>query len=123
LLVVDDEEHILSTARRALEKHHYQVLVASTGEEALRVFTENAGAIKMVLTDMLMPGMGGLNLIRALRALQPELKIVACSGFDHDEKKAELAALGIKDVLAKPFTTSQLLKTLRRVLAGQHEKI
>ena len=118
VLVVDDEEHILSTIRRALEKHHYQVLVAGTGEEALRIFAEHAGAVKMVLTDMLMPGMGGVKLIRALRSLQPDLKVIACSGFDHEEKKSELADLGVTDILAKPFTSAQLLKKIRCVLAG-----
>lgn len=118
VLVVDDEEHILSTTKRVLEKHHYQVLVAGTGEEALRVFAENAGAVKLVLTDMIMPGMGGVKLIRALRTLQPDIKVIACSGFDHEEKKNELADLGIKETLAKPFTPAQLLKKLRRVLAG-----
>ncbi len=118
LLVVDDEEHILSTTRRVLEKHHYQVLVAGTGEEALRIFAEQAGAVKLVLTDMIMPGMGGIKLIQALRTLQPDIKVIACSGFDHEEKKDELAGLGIKETLAKPFTPTQLLKKLRRVLAG-----
>lgn len=118
VLVVDDEEHILSTTKRVLEKHHYQVLLANTGEEALKVFAEHAGAIKIVLTDMLMPGMGGVKLIRALLAQQPELKIVACSGFDQEEKKNELTDLGITEVLAKPFTPAQLLKKLRRVLAA-----
>ena len=120
LLVVDDEEHIRSTTRRVLEKHHYRVLVAGTGEEAISVVTEQAGAVKVVLTDMSMPGMGGVKLIRAMRMLQPEIKIVVCSGFDHEEKKGELAELGIAEILAKPFSPAQLLKKIRRVLTEGH---
>lgn len=118
VLVVDDEEHIRSTTRRVLERHHYQVLLACTGEEAIQLYVEHAGAVKIVLTDISMPGMGGIKLIRALRVLQPEIKFIVCSGLDQEEKKNELAEMGITEILSKPFTPVQLLKKLRLILAG-----
>ena len=117
ILLVDDEIPILNSTQRVLERNGYRVLAASNGEEALRLFIEHAGAVKLAITDMMMPGMSGGKLIQALRVLQPNIKVIASSGLDHEDKKAEMTALGISVVLAKPFAPTFLLKAISRMLA------
>ena len=117
VLLVDDEMPILAAVRRVLEKNHYRVLTAGSGEEAVRLFILHASAVKVVITDMMMPGMGGAKLIQALRVLQPGIRVIASSGLSHEDKKAELTALGINEILTKPFSPASLLKTLKRALA------
>jgi len=119
ILVVDDEAAIREATRRILEKHNYRVLTTGNGEEAIRMFVEHRGAVRLVLTDMMMPGMGGLALIRSLRVLEPDIKVVASSGLDQDDKRAEFIALGVTEVLAKPYTPALLLKALDRALVGE----
>jgi signal transduction histidine kinase/CheY-like chemotaxis protein len=116
ILVVDDEANIQQLLRQNLENNHYHVLTAANGEEALRTFVQHQARVRLVLTDVLMPGMGGLALIRALRMLEPRLKIIACSGQDQRSRTAELAAFGVMEVLAKPFSSAYLLKMLHRAL-------
>jgi CheY-like chemotaxis protein len=118
ILVVDDEAAVREVTRRTLEKHRYRVVTAGEGREALTVFMQRWNDVKLVLTDTLMPVMGGVALVRALRALNPELKVVATSGLDEDRRRAELAALGVSDFIRKPFRPQELLAAIERQLAG-----
>jgi hypothetical protein len=116
ILIVDDERPIREVLRAVLEKQRYRVLLAASGEEAIRVFVPQRLTIRLVFTDMMMPGMGGLNLIRSLRVLEPKLPIIACSGLELEEKHPGLIALGVTETLAKPFTAVQVIEAIARVL-------
>jgi PAS domain S-box-containing protein len=116
ILVVDDEKEISATTHYLLEKHNYRVVTAANGREALARFLEYQDAIKLVLTDLMMPVMGGIALIRALRAMQAKLQFVATTGLGQDFKREELAELGVAELLEKPYTPEDLLITIRRVL-------
>ena len=120
ILIVDDEALIREAAQAVLEKHGYRVVTAATGEEAIQMFIRHRAAVRLVLTDVMMPGMGGVALIRSLRVLEAGIKVVASSGMHQEEKQAELAELGIKEILAKPFTQVQLLKILQRALVTKN---
>ncbi|HEY0863548.1 MAG TPA: PAS domain S-box protein [Lacunisphaera sp.] len=120
VLVVDDEEPIREAAGGILLRHGYQVLVAGSGEEAMKVYLDNQGILRLVITDIMMPGMDGLALIRALRALDPSLRIIVSSGLIQGQNTAEFAALDVGGVLAKPFAAAQLLKMVAGVLASPH---
>jgi two-component system CheB/CheR fusion protein len=117
ILLVDDEIPIRDSIRELLEKRHYRVLSAANGEEGLRLFAQQPESVSLVLTDMMMPVMGGLDMIRAIRALSPKVRIIATSGLDEPKRREELAALGVTEILAKPVTPAQLLKSLHRALA------
>jgi CheY-like chemotaxis protein len=117
ILVVDDEELICEMLRRTLTRQGYRVLVALDGAAAIRAFQESHGEIRIVVTDVMMPGMDGFALIRALRAIDPGVKIVASSGLAEAERGEELRALGVRTVLEKPFTPSSLFEAVERVLA------
>ena len=116
ILVVDDEPAIREAMREILELHQYRVLSAADGREALNVYVMERDNVRLVLTDVMMPVMNGTALVRALRALDPDIKVVATSGLDHDGKRTELAQLGVSEILMKPFKSAQLLELVRRQL-------
>jgi two-component system, cell cycle sensor histidine kinase and response regulator CckA len=117
ILVVDDELAVRESTREILEQHQYRVMTAVDGRDAMNVFLKERENVRLVLTDVMMPVMGGVALVRALRALEPNLKVIATTGLDNEGKRTELAALGVADVLMKPFQATQLLNLLRRHLA------
>ena len=116
ILVVDDEDGILQATCKLLTKHGYQSLPASDGAEALSVFSRNRESINAVLTDVMMPVMDGLDLVRVIRKMDPVMKVVASSGLEDDSKFEALKNLGVSTFLAKPYTAEKLLTTLRNIL-------
>ncbi len=116
ILVVDDEENIREITRATLEKFGYRVLTAVDGTDALAAYAEQRDRISLVITDMMMPYMDGSATIRALRRLNPSVKIIAASGLTLSEKSADVQALGVNASLAKPYTAEKLLITLADVL-------
>ena len=100
--------------KRILEAHGYQVVTASDGNKALAYFSQNKGVVSAVITDMNMPQIDGPATVRALRQVDPDVKIIASSGF---RTKAETAqTVGECEFLAKPYSVTNLLETLGRVL-------
>ncbi|HKS27670.1 MAG TPA: PAS domain S-box protein [Pyrinomonadaceae bacterium] len=116
ILVVDDEESIREITRGTLETFGYRVLVASDGTEAVALYAENKDEIKAVLTDMMMPFMDGPATIRALRRLNPQVKIIAASGLSASDKATEASSVGAKTFLPKPYTAEKLLRALDELL-------
>jgi PAS domain S-box-containing protein len=116
ILVVDDEAPILAAVKHCLEKHGYRVLTADDGPAALGVFTDHREEIRLVLTDVMMPEMDGLKLARALRLIDPSVRVIASSGLDPASVPAELAAGFIVDFLNKPYDQHTLCAALRRHL-------
>jgi len=117
VLVVDDEPSILEITRETLEENGYRVLTAPNGQAAVASYERRRGEVSVVLTDMSMPLMDGPTTIRALLALDPGVKIIACSGLRSDPGAEQVKGLMVKAFLTKPYTASTLLATLQRVLA------
>ena len=109
ILVVDDEAPIRLSLRAVLERHGYRVLTASDGAEALSVFLQHRDSVRVVLTDVMMPVMGGIPLIRALRVASKNLNILAMSGLQDSAQRGELEASGVLTVLQKPCSPEDLL--------------
>jgi PAS domain S-box-containing protein len=116
VLVVDDEENILQVTTATLEKYGYKTLTASDGTEAIAVYTQNE-KIDLVITDMSMPYMDGAATIRALRKINPQLKIISTSGLTNFQR-ADNKELNTNAFLLKPFSAEKLLTTIAEVLAG-----
>ena len=118
LLLVEDEAAVRSSARRLLERHGYSVLEARHGADALRIVEESGRPIDLVVTDLVMPEMGGKELAERLRAHRPGLKVLFMSGYT---EKA-IATGGIMPpntgFVEKPFTVEQLMRRLREILDG-----
>jgi signal transduction histidine kinase len=118
LLLVEDEAAVRSSARRLLERNGYTVLEARHGADALRLAESAERPIDLVLTDLVMPEMGGRELVERLRAHRPGLKVLYMSGYT----EKDIAVNGVMPphtgFVEKPFTVEQLTRRLREVLDG-----
>jgi PAS domain S-box-containing protein len=119
ILVVDDEDAVRDCLRRTLERYGYRVVAAAEGREALTVYSQFAGDIRAVVTDMMMPAMGGPATVEALRRIQPHLAIVGMTGFPEQTEVKGLDSLHLPAVLRKPFSGDELLRTLDSALRSQ----
>ena len=122
ILVVDDEDGIIKATCKLLERHNYKVFPATDGAEALTMFSRHRSAIRLILTDVMMPVMDGLALTRVIKKLDGEVKIIASSGLEPDARFEELRALGVDSFLTKPYTAEKLLHSLRDLLADDPAK-
>jgi CheY-like chemotaxis protein len=118
ILVVDDEATVRGTTQRVLEKSGYRVLAAAEGEAALVLYAQHRTAIKAVLADMMMPGMDGPKLVRALRQLDARLPILGMTGLIKQGPFKGLDGLDAVPLLAKPFEVEKLLEALRQTLTA-----
>jgi two-component system cell cycle sensor histidine kinase/response regulator CckA len=116
VLVIDDENAIREVARETLSAFGYRVVVAGDGAEAMAIFAAHRDEVKVVITDMMMPYMDGPATIRALRRLDPKVKIIATSGLKAEDKISGVAQLSVKTFLPKPYTAEKLLNTVASVL-------
>jgi signal transduction histidine kinase/ActR/RegA family two-component response regulator len=120
VLVVDDEPDLINVTRAMLERHGYRVLAANDGTAALAQVSEHKGEIQLVITDILMPFMDGVQFIRALRRLTPGMPIIASSGAlgmpGQQDRTDEVHALGVKQILHKPYSVEVLLRTVHSEL-------
>ena len=117
LLVVDDEPAIRSVAHRVLTTAGYQVVMASNGDEAVRLLRDPDLSLDMVLTDIVMPGMTGAAFTAQVRALRPGLPILFMSGYD----RPDIAAGGIDPfapIISKPFSRPALLAKVSQILTA-----
>jgi two-component system cell cycle sensor histidine kinase/response regulator CckA len=117
ILVVDDEAAIREITKGTLELFGYSVLTASDGTEAVALYAQHRDRIKVVLTDLMMPYMDGAATIRALRKINPELKVIGSSGLTSNGKEAELTKLGVNGFLIKPYSAERLLKSIAELIA------
>jgi len=112
ILVVDDEQNILEITAATLETFGYRALNAKDGAEGLATFAQNQKDIAAVITDISMPLMDGPSMIKALRALDQSVRLIAMSGLMNLEQMSELDRLRVERRLTKPFTAEDLLTTL-----------
>jgi PAS domain S-box-containing protein len=116
ILLVDDEEPLRRVTSGMLEAANYRVLTAVDGRQACALYRAQGQAIKLVLTDMMMPVMDGAALIAELRRLNPQLPVIACSGLAEAGKEEQARSLGAQDFLSKPYTAARLLRALHELL-------
>jgi len=117
VLAVDDESTVLALARDVLEMHGYTVLTARNGEEALRVFREHRSDVALVLLDLTMPVMGGVECFRRMKDLDPRVRVVISSGFSSESTAAEVLREGALEYLQKPYDIEDLARVVRKALA------
>jgi PAS domain S-box-containing protein len=113
ILLVDDEEMLRGLGRSVLERWGYRVLTACNGEEALATLRQFAGDIRLVVLDLNMPGLTGLQLLPLVRGVIPGLRVIFSSG--HGDAEALIQA-GANAFLPKPYHPDELVRLVRRVL-------
>ena len=116
ILFVDDEESIRFAIEVLLRQHGYEVQVAGDGQEALAAYDRLGAKVKLVLTDVMMPVMGGLDLIRHLRERNRDIPIIAASGMADNAAQSQLSAAGASEILSKPYSMETLLQAIHRRL-------
>jgi signal transduction histidine kinase len=116
LLLVEDEAAVRSSARRLLERQGYTVLEARHGADALRLVEESGRPIDLVVTDLVMPEMGGKELAERLRVHRPGLKVLFMSGYTEKAITADGVMPPKTGFVEKPFTVEQLMRRLRELL-------
>lgn len=116
VLIVEDEVALRQLAQRILQSRGYTVMEAANGHEAINVMASHGQRINLVLTDIVMPQMGGRELVERLLPLYPTVKVLFMTGYTEDTLlKHRIAELGIA-VLEKPFTPDALAKAVRQAL-------
>jgi nitrogen-specific signal transduction histidine kinase/CheY-like chemotaxis protein len=119
ILVVEDDAAVRTLIRLALVSHGYTVLVAERGEEAIRLAGSHAGPIHLLVTDVVMPEMGGREAADRLTALRPGLKVLYVSGYTDDAVVRHGVLEAQAHFMQKPFAPSALVAKVRQIL-GQH---
>jgi PAS domain S-box-containing protein len=117
ILLADDEAAVLEITKATLEAFNYRVITARDGAEALILYQQHIREIDVVLTDMEMPVMDGEALVRELRKLTPEARVICISGLESEPGVTAPAHLNRQAFLTKPYTIDKLLNTVRDVLA------
>jgi CheY-like chemotaxis protein len=108
ILLVDDEELVLGTGSKILEKLGYSVLEANGGKKAVEIYRENKEKIDMVILDMIMPGMGGGKVFDKIKEVNPDAKVLLSSGYSIDGQATEILRRGCDDFIQKPFSINEL---------------
>ena len=116
ILVVDDEHGLRVTLAANLELEGFDVVDASTGPEALALLA--TGQFDLVISDMRMPVMNGLDLMRAIKRQRPALPVVLMTGFEHEQMIDQAIAEGVFTILTKPFQIGELLDVVKRATRG-----
>lgn len=112
ILVLDDEALTLRTISRALRDQGYEVFVAMTGEEALKIYAEERP--DLVLADVVLPGMDGIEVLRNIKRQNPSTIVIMMSAYHMVDRAVEAMKLGAYDYLIKPFHIADMLNTVER---------
>jgi len=119
VLVADDEDSVREVTISTLENYGYNVLAASDGADAVALYAQNKDKIKVVLMDMMMPVMDGHASIRAIRKINPGVKVIVVSGLADIDKIAKIESTHANTLLPKPYTAEKLLKTIREAIGTE----
>ncbi len=114
ILIVDDEEDVRLFLRDFLNDHEYQVDTAGSGEEALEKIAKNVPNV--LLLDIMMPGMDGLQTLEAVKSKNPQVTVIMITALKDEARIVKAKKLGAHDYIVKPFSLSYLESELNRIL-------
>ena len=122
ILFVDDEPALVDIGMRMLFSMGYHVTGAASSQEALDMFRAEPQSFDLVITDMTLPKMTGIDLSREMLKIRPDIPIILCSGIREASIEAQVKIIGIKAYLTKPLTRRELSGVIREVLDGKEKK-
>jgi CheY-like chemotaxis protein len=121
VLVIDDEPGVLAVSRAVLVSQGFEVACASAGDQAVELLiqaSQNGHRYAACVLDLTMPGgLSGFDVLDQLHQVDPELPVVACSGYFQEDARELCRSIGFYDVLSKPYTPDLLCTTVRRAIA------
>jgi PAS domain S-box-containing protein len=115
ILLVDDEQMVLSVAREMLQHLGYQVITAQSGRTAVDIVNQRETELDLVILDIIMPEMGGGETFDLIHKYRPELPVLLCSGYSLDDKAAEIMDRGCDGFIQKPFDLDKLSRRIRGI--------
>ncbi len=122
ILFVDDDEKVVNAGHGILEKLGYRVISTTSSEEALKMFTERPGYFDLVLTDMTMPRLTGIDLSREILAARPDIPVVLCTGYSAGITWEKVREIGIRNLVMKPMIASELAEVIYSTLNPASDK-
>lgn len=122
ILLVDDEELVVGVASEMLRLLGYEVVAAKQSDEALALFRLQPERFHLVITDLTMPGLNGMELAAELLLIRPDIPILLCTGFSDERVREKASTIGIRKIMAKPFILQEFASSVREVLENQGTK-
>ncbi len=116
ILIVDDEQMIRSIAATILQDVGYKTLLAENGEEAVDIYKENSGKIDLVIMDMIMPKLNGIDAFEKLKVLNPDVKVLISSGFSKEGDLEKLTENGVQGFIRKPYRKVELCRRVAELI-------
>ncbi len=116
ILVVDDEEMIKDLARDILARYGYTVLTAGSGEEAVEVYRQHKQEIAVVVLDIVLPDVGGREVFRRIRKIDPAAQVIISSGYNQERDATDLLKEGALIFVQKPYRIASLVAAVGEVL-------
>ena len=116
ILYIDDEKQIIAFGQEILEGLGYEVVTASTSADALKIFTADSDSFDIVITDMTMPEMTGIELAMEISILSPGIPTILCTGYNSNISAYNAQEAGIIKIIMKPFARHEIALAIREVL-------
>ncbi|MFN0157934.1 MAG: response regulator [Bacteroidota bacterium] len=116
VLIAEDEEEIRELLAMIFEMEQFTVFRAVDGQHALEIFSEHLDEIALLITDLGLPRLGGVDLIEKVRALKPTVRIIGSSGYGRANVRKEVLAAGADDFMPKPFVAAELVLKAKKML-------
>ncbi len=122
ILFVDDEKNLVDVGKQMLEHLGYEVTSRTSSVEALEIFRAEPQAFDLIITDMAMPTMSGVDLAKEMLGIRPNIPIILCTGFSESINAETAREMGIREILMKPLLLNDLAKITRRFLGQEEEQ-
>ncbi|MCK5281707.1 MAG: response regulator [Cyclobacteriaceae bacterium] len=116
IMIVDDEEIILSMLKRMIKILGYSTIITKNGQEAIEIYKERFNEIKLVIIDMQMPIIGGKEAFIKMKEINPNIVALLSTGYGHNERAQEILDLGAKDLLLKPYKIEEIREKIDKML-------
>ncbi len=122
ILLIDDEEILVESMRPMLERLGYRVTALTDAPKAIELFRADPAAYDLIITDQTMPAMAGDMVARQMLAIRPDVPVIICTGFSEALREDKAHAMGVRNILMKPFTVKEAAAAIRAALAGKSHR-
>ncbi len=119
ILFIEDDDATRALGEEILTQFGYRVFTSSDSETAINIYSENVDKIDLIISDLIMPGIGGKKLVEAVLSINPKAKIIIASGYNVQETALDVKEWGAKDFISKPYEINKILKVVKNVLRSK----
>lgn len=119
VLLIDDQEAVITVGKAILHTLGYTVILARNGKDAIELYSRDHKKIDFIILDMVMPGLSGSETFDALKAVNPDAKVILSSGYSLEGQAAKILEKGCNGFIQKPFNVSDLARKIREILDGK----